>query len=515
MPQDQPWPRRPAPQGAGGLTSPPAHGTPPLAEPRPVARTLARHTLFSAVGEGSNVLLFLLGFLAARLLGPTPFGEYSTAFAFVGLFRILPDFGMSYASTLAISRDRSQAQRLVGGLLGFQAVLSLLTIALCLGIGATRYSGVTWFAVVVLAFDLVLKSVKSTVRWLLKGLERFGTEAVSLLFERALLLVLCLAVLYAGRGVRAFVLAFLVVRLLDTSALVAYVQRRVLPLGPHFDARLWADLLRKGLPFAYAGAMITLVFQVDTVILEKMRGATEVGWYRSPVLVLEGLTLVPRILGYALIPTMAAWALTRPEGVAELYRRGSKYLLLAGLPIGAFGLLESDRFIALLFGPTYAPSVAASKILLPAATFMFLSNFGETALACVSRWGTIVVVSTLALVLNVALNLAFIPRLGFVGAARATLITEALYFVATAAALRAYGYRADWIGIAWRPLLATAAFAAVLWVARPWPLVAASLAACAAYAAATVLLRVWDERERTLIADIVRGRISDPGRLAS
>jgi len=31
---------------------------------------------------------------------------------------------MSYASTLAISRDRSQAQRLVGGLLGFQAALS-------------------------------------------------------------------------------------------------------------------------------------------------------------------------------------------------------------------------------------------------------------------------------------------------------------------------------------------------------------------------------------------------------
>ena len=506
MPQDQPRSRRPAPQGAGGLTSEPAP---------PAARALARNTLFSAIGEGSNVLLFLLGFLAARLLGPTPFGQYSTAFAFVGLFRILPDFGMSYASTLAISRDRSQAQRLVGGLLGFQAVLSLLTIALCLGIGATRYSGVTWFAVAVLAFDLVLKSVKSTVRWLLKGLERFGTEAVSLLFERALLLVLCLAVLYAGRGVRAFVLAFLVVRLLDTSALVAYVQRRVLPLGPHFDARLWADLLRKGLPFAYAGAMITLVFQVDTVILEKMRGATEVGWYRSPVLVLEGLTLVPRILGYALIPTMAAWALTRPEGVAALYRRGSKYLLLAGLPIGVFGLLESDRFIALLFGPIYAPSVAASKILLPAATFMFLSNFGETALACVNRWGTIVVVSTMALVLNVALNLALIPRLFFVGAAWATLVTEALYFFATAAVLRAYGYRADWIGITWRPLLATAAFAVVLWVAHPWPLVAASLAACAAYAAATVLLRVWDERERVLIADIVRGRLSDPGRLVS
>ena len=187
------------------------------------------------------------------------------------------------------------------------------------------------------------------------------------------------------------------------------MQRRVLPLVPRFDPPLWAELFRKGLPFAYAGAMITLVFQVDTVILEKMRGATEVGWYRSPVLVLEGLTMVPRILGYALIPTMAAWAATRPEGVADLYRRGSKYLLLAGLPIGVFGLLESDRFIALLFDAAYAPSVSASRILLPAAVFMFLSNFGETALACVNRWGTIVVVSTMALVVNVALNLVLDP----------------------------------------------------------------------------------------------------------
>jgi O-antigen/teichoic acid export membrane protein len=292
----------------------------------------------------------------------------------------------------------------------------------------------------------------------------------------------------------------------DTTALVAYVQRRVLPLTPHVDGPLWGELFRKGLPFAYAGAMITLVFQVDTVILEKMRGAIEVGWYGSPVLVLEGLTLVPRILGYALIPTMAAWAATRPEVVTELYRRGSKYLLLTGLPIGAFALLESDRFVAMLFGATYAPSADAARILLPAATFMFLSNFGETALACVNRWGTIVVVSTVALIVNVALNLGLIPRLGFVGAAWATLVTEALYFLAGAVALRAYGHRAGWAGIAWRPLLATAAFALVLWRARPWPLVAASLVACAAYAAATLVLGVWDEREKELIASTLRLR---------
>src|SRR5204862_5858917 len=233
----------------------------------------------------------------------------------------------------------------------------------------------------------------------------------------------------------------------------AYMNARVLPLRLAFDGRVWSQLFRRGLPFAYAGLMITLFFQVDAVMLEAMRGSREVGWYRAPVLVLEGLTLVPRVLSYALIPTMAALHATNAAAVTGLYRRGCKYLMLVGLPIAVFGALASGPFVSFLFGAEYGPSVAAARVLLPAAAFMFLSNFGETTLACVNRWGTIVVISTLALVLNVGLNLALIPRMGFVGAAWATLATEGAYFAATAVALRAYGQAVGWVGLAWRPLL--------------------------------------------------------------
>src|SRR5262249_10928880 len=157
------------------------------------------------------------------------------------------------ASTLEISRERSLAARLGGGLLGFQAVLSVLTLALCLGVGRSLFDGVTWAAVVVLSFDLVLKSVQSTLRWLLKGFERFGAESLTLVIERVMLLGLGVLVLRAGGGVVGFVLVFLVVRMVDTSALLAYLQRRVVRLVPTYDPGLWWELLRKGLPFAYAG----------------------------------------------------------------------------------------------------------------------------------------------------------------------------------------------------------------------------------------------------------------------
>src|SRR5678810_509879 len=94
------------------------------------------------------------------------------------------------------------------------------------------------------------------------------------------------------------------VRLVETTAIGVYIHARVLPLRPRYDPPLWGELFRKGLPYAYAGAMITLLFDVDAVLLEAMRGATEVGFYRAPVQVLAGLTLVPRVIGYAFIPTM-------------------------------------------------------------------------------------------------------------------------------------------------------------------------------------------------------------------
>ena len=59
------------------------------------------------------------------------------------------------------------------------------------------------------------------------------------------------------------------------------------------------------------------------------------------------------------------------------------------------------------------------------------------------------------------------------------------------------------------------AFAAVLRLAHGWPLLVASLAACAAYAVAVVVLRAADARERALVADLLRGRPAGAGRLAS
>jgi len=185
-----------------------------------------------------------------------------------------------------------------------------------------------------------------------------------------------------------------------------------------------------------------------------------------------------------------------------------------GLPIAAFGVLESDRFIPLLFAERFDRSVLASRILLPASLFMFLSNFNETTLACIERWKTIVIASTLALALNVVLNLLSIPSMGYLGSAWSTLVTEVFYLVVSAAAVAKAGHRVAWIDVVWRPAAVGAIFAITLWLGGSSPLVVAVALASTAFVAATFALGVWDEKERAALRALLLGRRTDPRPLA-
>jgi O-antigen/teichoic acid export membrane protein len=489
-------------------------GAPELSSPsRPDPRSVFRNTVFSGLGEATNLFLFALGLMAPRYLAPEAFGAYTTAYSFIMIFRILPDLGMAYASTLEISREPSLASRLGSSLLGLQLVLAGATVLLCWAVGSWLYRGppeqVVWATVLVLSLDLVLKTLKGTLRWLLKGLQHFGTETGSLVLERSLLLLLGWAALRKGYGAVGFALVLPIVRLPDTLGLWTWVDRFVVKLRPIVDPSLWKELLLKGIPFAYAGVMVTLLFNADKVILEHLKGTEEAGFYGVPVQILEGLTLIPRILSYALLPTMAALFVRAPGEVTGIYRRGLKYLLLVGLPIGVFGFLSSESFVPLLFGRAYLPSIPLARLLIPVSLLMFVSNFSETTLFCINRWRTLVLVSTIAVLVNVALALALVPGAGALGAAWARIAGEGAYTLMTAGALAAGGHRPGWLRLAWRPGACALVFGLTLLWLTPQGLFVSAGASSLLWVVATFVFGVWDPMEKELARGLV-GRFLRP-----
>ena len=467
-------------------------------------RGLVRNTLLAGVSEASQVLVFLLVLLAARLLGPEAFGQYGTAMAFVGLFRVLAELGTPAASTLAASREPGLAARSFGNLLGLQAVLCGLAVATCLVVGRTLYEGVTWLAVVLLCGELAARAVQTTLRWVLRVFGRFEVEAIAMSAERLLTLVLGVAVLLGGGGVPGLVAVFAAVRAANALGLLAWVRGHVLPLRARADPRAWRGLLRDGLPLAFSGACLSLVVQLDSVLLERLAGAREVGLYRAPLRITEGLMLVPRAVAAAALPAFPALYSKDARALDAPYRLAAALLLLAGLAIAVPGLGAPGPVVRLVFGPAYEDAAGAARLLLLAVVPAFLAVLGEIVLASVGRGRAIPWLTAAALGLNALLVLVLVPRHGLIGASAATLAAVTVHAVLVAVVVRRAGPRAGWASLLLAGSVCGALGTLAAWLARDGPAPVAVAAGTIALAAAAAGVGLADRGVRAEVRALWR-----------
>ena len=84
-----------------------------------------------------------------------------------------------------------------------------------------------------------------------------------------------------------------------------------------------------------------------------------------------------------------------------------------------------------MFGPQFEPAAPALIVLLWSIPVAFFRNVPQTALIAAGRQEWVFRVTLVSAVLNLALNLALIPRWGMMGAATATLATETIRTILT------------------------------------------------------------------------------------
>lgn len=468
------------------------------------ARTrIVGNVLFSGVTEASNLLLFALGILAARYLGDSEFGRYSFAAAFVAIFQLLPDFGVSYACSIDIARDRSRTTHVVGDMLGTQLIMSVLTFLVIAALALTVPPQDQWI-VHLSALTMILRTVKLTLRWLLKSHERFELEAISVVTMRLLLVGAGWYLLAAGYGLAGFVWVNLIVQAIETAITAVLVQKAIVPLMPRFPAAQAWSLLKRGFPFALMYSLVYLFFQINTVILAYARDDAEVGWFSAPYKIVEGLVFIPSTISYGLLPTFSALRLTDIPRLAGLYRRASKYLVMVALPMGVFVQLESDRLIRLVFGDGYARSARVFEVLVWSCLFMFLSHLGSTLMGCIDRQWAIIRIAGVVVVLNIVVNLYASPAYGATGAAAASLVTEAAFATAIAAYLWRIGLPLTPLRWLLGPLLSLVPFLGVTILTRQTHVLVQGTAACAVYGLSLLLTRSFDREE----LDAARGWIA-------
>lgn len=249
-----------------------------------------------------------------------------------------------------------------------------------------------------------------------------------------------------------------------------------------FSRDVVGPMLRYGLPLVPAAAAAWLVFAVDRALIVAFRGLEEAGYYGLASKVTAPMLLLVSAFGIAWPPFIFGQP---PERRRALRARALTAVLAGAAAFFLLVVLFAEEIVGLLGGGSFDPSARAVPGIALGWLGWAAATVLQTEFAIERRTSVIASATGIAAAANVLLNLALIPRYGFVGAAWATaasfLLLAAIFWhwerravrlpyslprLAGVIAVTAIGSAALLVeSLALRALVATACIAALGWLA--------------------------------------------------
>jgi O-antigen/teichoic acid export membrane protein len=225
---------------------------------------------------------------------------------------------------------------------------------------------------------------------------------------------------WLGYGVTGFLLAMLAGEVLTSLGLCGWM---LLGVGARIDRALLRPILAYAGPLVPVGILQLALHQADRRIVLEFLGQEPAGVYGFGYRIASLVTTV--VLG-PFIVTWQPWIFA-VEDEAErgrLVGRVGTYAVLA-IAAASLAVMAIGREAALVLGGN--PAFHAAWRVVPLVTTGYvlwaLYNITQTPLFLAKRTGPLVFVNLAAVLLNVGLNLWWVPRGGVLGAAAATLTT--------------------------------------------------------------------------------------------
>lgn len=474
------------------LLAPGAAGDAGTAGGRDIASNVAIQIAIRVVSMAISIATVSL---TVRTLGAGSFGVYSAMSAYVGLFGVFTDLGFTTASMQRMTAEPERESEWLGALAGARGSLSIVaTVACAVSIPIFLSNAHHGHAVGLITTATILSTGPNALMSVFQARMRSGLALSFSLLSSFIWLgaTIVLAVMHGS------VVAFAAANV-STLVIIASLQVRVTMRYAHIawraGRRHWRALFAIALPLGIASVLITVYYQVDSVLLLQIAGPRETGIYGAAYRFLSPLLFLPAAVMSSFFPVLSAVHRHDSARVRRLVQVCAETMAVIGVPMLAGSLALSGPIVHLLYGPGYGRTAAVLPILMIAfVSICFGSLAGYMAPILQLQW-RLALYSGLGALANIALNLFLIPRYGAFGSAWATVATEILTMVL----MLGTSLRALRLTIAPGKLIRTVLVGAVMtgtmFLARPLGLFPAGILGVLVFGAGLLGLRVFSWHE--------------------
>lgn len=437
--------------------------------------------IFAVLGLGDAVAR-ILGFIAtvyvARRLGADVYGVISVAMAIVLYCSHVADFSVEAIGAREIAHRRDAVAEIVPPLIAARLLLALACVIVL------SVAGLVFLpqpdGVVLAITSLTLFATASSTRFVFVGMEQPGAAAAARVTGELLFLVLVVLFARDAGDIAKVPLARLIGEGAAVIGLALLLRARGFGLAVRRAPGVARPILAKASPLVAHAILGLVIYNSDLIFLRALRDAATAGMYAAAYTLVSFLLNVGVTYGNSLLPVLTRLA-PEPERQRALYHTSMTQALTVALPVAVGGAMLAGGLMQAVFGAKYLAATAALRILIWSIVAAYVRTVTTYTLIAHHQQAFVLRTTVWSAVINLVLNLLLIPRWGMPGAAAATLATEALRTLIGLGYGSRFGFGAGFLPRLWRPLVATAAMALLLWKVEMPNVFAAVAAGVVAY----------------------------------
>lgn len=413
--------------------------------------TLARQGSITFIGDVVKKSFgFIIIAIITRLVSPSIYGLFVLATSLILFLQVFGTLGLPRAIDYYVPQYLRDGEIEKARGVVVQVIVLVLGISIAAGIGlylaaepiaAAFEEPALQIALILLALALPLLAIYNALLAAFNGIKRLRYRVyVRDITRPTVRLVATAALLLWGFGLIGVVGGYIIgLAVCVVVGIVLLVRHGRQYAGRSMRWTPTGEVLWYSVPLAFASVIYVVLGQVDYAIVGFFLDSEDVGFYRVGYMLGENLLIFFAALAPVFKPLIAEER-TDDGAVRSRYRTATRWAIGFTLPLLLVLTLGATTYLALVFTPQYV--VAAPVVAILAAGYVISIVGGGPGGALLQGLGysRLVFVNTgLLFVSNIAISIALVPRIGFVGAAVGS--ASALAIAGVAALVELYYFR--------------------------------------------------------------------------
>jgi O-antigen/teichoic acid export membrane protein len=315
-----------------------------------IKQTILKNTVWTYFDKiATNALSFILLAYVARILGANEYGKFCFALAFVSIFGIIADLGVSTTMIREFAGDRKREEE-------FKSLLSLKII---LGLVMFIFVFISSFFVandasirkmiLILALYIVINSGLLGMYFsFFQARQKMEYQAMVEILQAVLTTAICFMVLFNFPSAENLSYAYLIANVVVLIFVLIFFHFKISPLKISWDKEIYKKFLLMSWPLAFVAVLISIFNNVDSVMLGYWGQITQIGWYNAAYRITIALYVFSGIIAACTFPTMSESAKESYEKAQKIWNFQLESMIIIAFPLVIGGMVLAPRIINFL-----------------------------------------------------------------------------------------------------------------------------------------------------------------------